>query len=724
MDMIRDWASRHLPTAWQQWLQFHMEPGEEGFRIVGKEDSVRFFGESQVSLACALMHYLKYECHIHYSWCGEQLDFPARPPIPSQAVVRTLPLKRRPYLNFCTFGYSMAWWDRERWIKEIDFMALNGINMPLAITGVEAVWRNTFRRLGVSDEGTRAFLSGPAFLPWQWMDNMDGHAGPLSDAWIDDHAELGGVIVERERAWGMTPILPGFGGHVPAEFAEKHPDARYLSVAWGGFKPIHVLNPADPLFVEVGKVYMQELISLFGATGFYAIDLFHESKPCSDDPQFLQGLGRDISNLLAQADPNATWVMQAWSENEHIIRGIPKDRLLMLDIGRRRLEATDGLYGVNAVWGTIHSFGGQTEIGGNLQAIPDQLERSRKYPNCVGAGAFPESIYNNPVLFELVFESAVSEDKIDLERWIPAYVRRRYGCENAHAQNAWRMLVEHVYTQGRGDPLLAARPRLNPVRANAWGDFRRELDRQARARFFPIWKELLLAASMCGGADGYRFDVVDVGRQALSSLGLVFFDACRDAFAARDPHAFDAAVRQFAQWGEDLDLLLGSRAEFRLDDHIQEARRWGKDREEADLFEYNVRMQITLWGAEENPHTLFDYCCREWQGLIGSYYMPRWSMFFDYLREHLETGRNFDESALPLSKERPALEANDFYKRLFAFERRWTHATETTAPARTEDEIEGSLRLCEAYGKYSERETDGVRHEDMDRLFVENLGKE
>lgn len=32
-------------------------------------------------------------------------------------------------------SYSMAFWDWERWEQEIDWMALQGINMPLAFTG-------------------------------------------------------------------------------------------------------------------------------------------------------------------------------------------------------------------------------------------------------------------------------------------------------------------------------------------------------------------------------------------------------------------------------------------------------------------------------------------------------------------------------------------------------------------------------------------------------------
>lgn len=47
----------------------------------------------------------------------------------------------RYYQNVCTVSYSFVWWDWPRWEREIDWMALNGINLPLAFTGQEAIWQ-------------------------------------------------------------------------------------------------------------------------------------------------------------------------------------------------------------------------------------------------------------------------------------------------------------------------------------------------------------------------------------------------------------------------------------------------------------------------------------------------------------------------------------------------------------------------------------------------------
>lgn len=57
----------------------------------------------------------------------------------------------RYFLNYCTFSYSMSWWDWAQWEKFIDWMALNGVSQPLAVTGQEAVWEAVGRRFGMTD---------------------------------------------------------------------------------------------------------------------------------------------------------------------------------------------------------------------------------------------------------------------------------------------------------------------------------------------------------------------------------------------------------------------------------------------------------------------------------------------------------------------------------------------------------------------------------------------
>lgn len=84
----------------------------------------------------------------------------------------------------------MAFWDWNRWEKEIDWMALNGVNLPLAIVGTEAVWKNTLNRLDFSETEIESFIPGPAFTSWWLMGNLEGWGGPVTDTHIQQQVVL------------------------------------------------------------------------------------------------------------------------------------------------------------------------------------------------------------------------------------------------------------------------------------------------------------------------------------------------------------------------------------------------------------------------------------------------------------------------------------------------------------------------------------------------------
>lgn len=47
------------------------------------------------------------------------------------------------------------------------------------------------------------------------MGNMRGWGGPITQTWLNDQLILQHKILDRMRALGMIPVLPGFAGHVP-----------------------------------------------------------------------------------------------------------------------------------------------------------------------------------------------------------------------------------------------------------------------------------------------------------------------------------------------------------------------------------------------------------------------------------------------------------------------------------------------------------------------------
>lgn len=119
--------------------------------------------------------------------------------------------------NYCTLSYTAAFWDWNRWQREIDFLALSGFTHALVTAGLEKTWEDFLIGLGYPREKALRFIPNPAFAAWWNMGNLEGHGGPLTQQQIDRMAQLGRRIVSRMEQLGMTPVLQGYVGFVPAD---------------------------------------------------------------------------------------------------------------------------------------------------------------------------------------------------------------------------------------------------------------------------------------------------------------------------------------------------------------------------------------------------------------------------------------------------------------------------------------------------------------------------
>jgi alpha-N-acetylglucosaminidase len=368
-DPAVDLIHRIIPAQADHFEVQHIDPdnGKDVFEIESVGDHIVLRGNNGVSVASALNWYLKYNCHCQISWCGDNLNLPNPLPKVGSKIHIVCLLPHRVAFNFCTFSYNMAFWDWPRWQREIDWMAMRGINMPLAITGHEAVWQNLLRRYNFSEDEIHHFLCGPAFFAWMWMANLEGWGGPLPQSWIDSHVILGRQILARERELGMTPILPGFTGFVPRKLAEKFPQAHIqFKPNWCAFPGAAQLDPLDPMFSPMGKAFIEEEVKLFGTDHWYTADPFHESAPPSKAPDYLPAVARTILDTMKSADPDAKIAMQTWSMRQAIVENIPTDRILMLDLEGWKWKNSEAFWGRPWVAGVILNFGGRGFIGGDV----------------------------------------------------------------------------------------------------------------------------------------------------------------------------------------------------------------------------------------------------------------------------------------------------------------------------------------------------------------------
>lgn len=706
--------------------------GEDAYEIGTKNGRVLLRGNNTVAIATAFNQYLKYTCHAHVSWFGNQLNLPARLPMPAKKVRNTINGRYRVYMNYCTLSYTASWWDWSRWERELDYMAMNSINMPLSMVGLEAVWYNTLLKYRFSDEEARRFLAGPGHFAWQWMQNLQGYGGPLPKSWIDKHIVLGRQIMKRQLELGMQPIQQGFSGYVPRELKDKFPEAKIkLQPKWCGcFTGSAQLDPTDPLFQKFGRDFLEEEKKLFGAHGVYAADPFHESAPPVDTPEYLSAVGQSIYRLFQSFDRGSQWAMQAWSLREPIVKAVPKNRLIILDLNGARSQKAGAVWGYPIVAGNLHNFGGRVNLHGDLRLLAsNQYERAvKKNPNICGSGLFMESIVQNPVYYDLAFEMPLHHDTVDIESWLKDYAHRRYGYRSESAAKAMMCLLEGPYRPGTNgterSSIIAARPAVDCKKSGPNAGLGIPYSPLLLVKAEAL---LLKDAERMKASKPYRFDVVDVQRQLMSNLGQAIHRQAAEAFKRKDGKAFRLHSQRFLELLGDADELLRTREEYSMDRWIADARSWGDTDEEKNLLERDATSLITIWGADggSDPN-IFDYSWREWSGLISGFYLQRWAKFYSMLEEHLASGAEYKEEGLKQVYGREAFRANTFYNELANFEMNFAATPyKVRYPITQGDELEVAARM---YSKYlalaRQYYADDIKADDISEGNIfENLGE-
>ncbi|XP_078036800.1 N-acetyl-alpha-glucosaminidase [Augochlora pura] len=309
-------AERLLGADRAQLFQLNVDPsigpiGKDTFTIrKNSAGKIEVAGTSGVAAAWGVHYYLKHYCNAHVSWEGVQLGLPAT--LPDVQVNVTSNDRFRYYQNVCTFGYSSVWWGWDQWERNIDWMALNGINLALAFNGQEAIWKRVYLELELSHAEINEHFTGPTFLPWSRMGNIRGFGGGLTDNWHERSIRLQHRILQRMRDLGIVPVLPAFAGHVPRAFKRLFPEANMTKLGvWNHFTDDYccpyLLAPTDPLFQTIGAKFLRAYNEEFGTDHVYNCDTFNENEPETGELSYLRNMGRSVFEAMVQVDPQAIW---------------------------------------------------------------------------------------------------------------------------------------------------------------------------------------------------------------------------------------------------------------------------------------------------------------------------------------------------------------------------------------------------------------------------------
>jgi alpha-N-acetylglucosaminidase len=555
---------------------------------------------------------------------------------------------------------------------QLDWMALRGINLPLAWVGAEQIFIDVFRDVGFTDEEILSFLSGPAFLAWNHFGNIQGSwGGDLPLAWAQAQQVLQKKIIQRMLELGMLPILPAFPGFVPRGTRRLFPDAKIVNGSkWTNFPDQYTndtfLDPLDPLFADLQRRFIIKQREVYGdVSNFYALDQYNEIDPLSNDPSYLRNISTNTWKTLKSADEEAVWVMQGWlftssaefwtdQRIEAFLGGVPvNDDMLILDLfseSEPQWQRTSSYHGKPWVWCQLHNYGGNMGLYGQVMNLTvDSIKVLDQSPYLVGFGLSMESQEGNEIVYDLLLDQAWSRHAIDTKAYFRKWVTTRYWLEGGNGEgtvpqglyNAWEMVRLTVYnnTNLTANSVPKSLMELAPSTS---GLIDRIGHHPTVLNYDPkllqeAWGELYgagVANHALFANPGYRHDLIDWTRQLFANA---FIPVYKELVATYEDKSLDAALRnkgiqtigrKMLVMMMTLDRVLNSSPDFSMWTWIKAARATATNTKMEDLLEFQARNQVTLWGPNGE---ITDYASKSWSGLILTYYVPRWRMFIDYL---------------------------------------------------------------------------------------------
>jgi alpha-N-acetylglucosaminidase len=615
------------------------------FSVVVSKNKVSVSGNSPVSVCRGVYDYLSNACNSLISWSGSRINIPEI--LPAYSVNVRSPFQYLYYFNVVTPGYTTAYWDWARWEKEIDWMAMHGLDMPLIPGAHEAILSRVFQQLGFTKAELDDYFTGPAHFPWNKMGNINGWDSPLPVSYFPKQVKLTHQVLNRLKELQMHPIVPAFAGFVPKGIQRIYPGEKVRELDWGGFEKkyhAYILEPGSELFNKIGRMYIKEWEKEFGKAEFYLADSFNEMDvPVSSDPatalKELAGYGESVYNSIKDANPEATWVMQGWTfpyqekdgklfwtpeRLNALVSKVPDNKLLILDLANEynRLfwktdpswKTYDGFFGKKWVYSFIPNMGGKTSFNGRLDMYATMTAEALQYPNkknLVGFGFAPEGIENNEIIYEMLSEEGWRNTAIDLNKWIEKYCLRRYGAFPETMKQAFSYFNQSCFGSFTDHPKFKYQH--SPANKKYNGTVNKSEE-------FGKGVALFLKSSMESGTNKlYVYDAIEFATQWMGLKA----DELLIAFQQKGETDYELLDKALLLMTE-IDRLLESHPNWKLENWDRFAAGWGDTPEEIKYYSANARRLITTWGGYIN-----EYAAKTWSGLIRDYYIPRWKLYYE-----------------------------------------------------------------------------------------------
>ena len=351
--------------------------------------------------------------------------------------------------------------------------------------------------------------------------------------------------------------------------------------------------------------------------------------------------------------------------------GVKNENMLLLDSFAETKPVWEKLkdfFGKPWIWCQLHNYGANMGMYGQVSTITaNPIEALSKSPSLVGFGLSMEGQQGNEIVYDLLLDQAWSDVPIYTEEYFRNWASRRYKTSQIQARgtlwSAWDYMHTHIYDNKNktiecvSKSILELAPSIDGMLGRLGHhptDLSYTLENMVQSFNFMHGASHVDKDPSLWEQPAYLYDLTDITRQVLTGFFQAdYLDLIRiwKAHPRRKSLITKAGDRLISRL-ETLDLALSSNSAFTLSTWINAARSQTHNSTLADFYEYNARLQITGWGPDGQIN---DYGSKSWGGLVQQYYIPRWKIFIQYLKE--VKPKRYKESVLQ--------------DRLRHFERKW-----------------------------------------------------
>ncbi len=616
--------------------------GLDCYEIYAEDGKTVLAGSSKLSLAMAYYRYLNEYCGIVITNGDYDISTTGSAPLPKEKISFTVKQKIRARTSYENFALEGNYWGFDRWEKEIDFMAMHGINAALQPVGFDGVIFHFLSDMGLDENECLEFSSGPAFLSRQLTGNIAGTHSVKSKEYLDRKIYIGKKIIERENELGISPILPAVIPTVPFNVRRKYRKMEiFKAPQWYNFPPIFFIKAENAFFNVFNLRFLKKQQELLGETKSFFYEPLYDVNPRGFSSH-VAAIGQSVSEVLNEFDPEAVCYTHLSAINADFFKDLSGKKFIFIkDRGDEAL--LNGKKYINAIRG---NFYGRTAIYGDMNNVCGCP--FSKDENSLGTAVELDTFRENPLYCAAVLKAATADEAFDSDDFTRDFAQKRYKTD-AYTDDLIRLKNLCYTTDECVGSIICARPTTQIRHTAPYDTLERGYDYK---ELFAIAKSIL--ENEARKVDTIRADVQSILRQSLSDFAAPVYKAATEFFRNKNVGNFEQTSNLFLEICEDLDRLLKTREETSFSTKYEEAHYLGENKEEKEAIDINFLLLHTIWGPI--GHTfLYDTAWAEWSGLIKDYYAQRWFMYYRSLAVYFENPKKLKDN----SKKQP-LERNDY----------------------------------------------------------------